>query len=171
MKTLFLLLALNGSAQAMTVPQAAIDLVKQYEGLRLNAYQDSVGYWTVGFGHKNMTPPPCENCTVVTAQQAESMLENDLEYVLSLIQGHISADLTDNQLAALLSFAFNLGAHSLINSTLLKELNAGNTESAAEQFDLWVHAGGVTLPGLVTRRNAEKTLFLTPDTEVTLASN
>jgi lysozyme len=174
MKLLVLVLSLlisSGKVFAVTVPEAAVTIVKQFEGLRLTAYRDPVGLLSIGYGHYNSTPPPCTDCMVITEAQADSMLENDLEHILSLIQGHIAVDLTENQLAALLSFAFNLGQNSLINSTLLKEVNSGNFTGAAEEFTLWVHAGGQVLPGLVARRNAEKELFLTPDGEVTIASN
>jgi lysozyme len=171
MKLVFMILLISKGVLGMTVPEQAVQIVKQFEGLRLTAYRDPVGLLSIGYGHFNSTPPPCVDCMVITEKEADSMLQNDLEHILSLIQGHIAVDLTDNQLAALISFAFNLGQNALINSTLLKELNAGNTQAAAEQFELWVHAGGQTLPGLVARRAAEKELFLTPDKEVTIASN
>ena len=176
MKTVFLLVLCSTmigmepeiiQEEIMTIPKVAIDLIKQFEGLRLKSYQDSAGYFTVGWGHKNATPPPCDDCTVFTADQAENVLNTDLEHVLSQIQGHIGVDLTDNQLAALLSFAFNLGPNALINSTLLKKLNSGDTQGAADQFLAWDRAGGVVIPGLARRRAAEQKLFLTPDTEGT----
>lgn len=149
----------------MTVPKQTKDLVKKFEGLKLTPYKDSVGIATVGYGHVGLTPPPCDGCTVISEFQAENMLDNDLEHVLSLIQSHIKVNVTDNQLAALLSFGFNLGPNALINSTLLKELNSGNMEVAADEFLKWTHAKGQVLPGLVIRRSAERKLFLTPDTE------
>lgn len=69
--------------------------------------------------------------------------------------------LSDNEFSALVSFAFNLGANNLKNSTLLREPNIGNRRGAADQFSRWVLAGGVTMPGLVRRRMAEHDLFLT----------
>ncbi len=149
----------------MTVPQAAKNIIKQFEGLRLTSYQDVAGNWSVGYGHFNATPPPCTDCMVITETQADGMLENDLEHTLQAIRGHIKADVTDNQLSALLSFAFNLGVNALINSTLLKDLNNGNVEAAADSFLLWDHSHGTVIQGLSRRRAAERKLFLTPDTE------
>jgi len=166
MKKLFVMIILiSQGAIAMTVPQQAINLVKQFEGLRLTAYKDIAGNLSIGYGHFNSTPPPCTDCMVITEAQANSMLDNDLEHILSLIQGHVSVDLTDNQLAALLSFAFNLGQNALINSTLLKDLNDGNIDAAADAFLAWDHSNGTVVPGLARRRAAERALFLTPDTE------
>lgn len=151
------------SEEVMIVPKQAKEIIKKFEGLRLTAYKDSVGVSTVGFGHTKLTPPPCTDCMVITEQQANGMLENDLEHTLSMIQGHIKADLTDNQLSAVLSFAFNLGANAFIKSTLLKELNNGNIDKASNEFLKWNKAGGKILAGLTKRRVAERELFLTPD--------
>lgn len=149
----------------MVVPKQTKQLIKQFEGLKLKTYKDVAGKLTIGYGHYNATPPSCVDCMVITEQQAESMLDNDLEHILSQIQGHISVDLTDNQLAALISFAFNEGPHALISSTLLKKVNSGDFDQAAFQFLNWDFAGGVEVKGLLNRRTAEQRLFLTPDTE------
>lgn len=147
------------------VPGQAIDIVKKFEGLRLVPYLDAVGKPTVGYGHFNLTPPPCDGCTVITQDQADALLYNDLEHVLQHIHGLIGVDLTDNQLSALASFAFNLGLHNFASSTLLEELNKGNFDTASNEFLKWNHAGGKVLSGLTARRVAERELFLTPDTE------
>lgn len=174
MKTLFLFVLISATIglepsipeeKTMIVPQAAKNLIKEFEGLRLTAYKDIAGNLSIGYGHFNATPPPCTNCMVITEDQADGMLENDLDHTLSIIQGHIKADVTDNQLSALLSFAFNLGVNALINSTLLKDLNNGNIQQAADSFLLWDHSHGAIIPGLARRRAAERKLFLTPDTE------
>ncbi len=147
------------------VPKQTKDLIKQFEGLRLKAYLDIAGKCSIGYGHYNLTPPTVTPDMIITQDRANSILDIDLEHTLSLIQGHISADLTDNQLAAILSFSFNEGAHAFINSTLLKELNAGNIEAAADEFLKWERAGNQIIAGLKDRRIAERELFLTPDTE------
>jgi lysozyme len=157
----------------IAVPKQALDIVKKFEGLRLTPYKDAVGNPTVGYGHFNLTPPPCDGCTVITQGQADAMLYNDLEHVLHRIHGMIGVDLTDNQLSALASFAFNLGLNNFANSTLLEELNKGNFDNASNEFLRWNHAGGNVLPGLTARRTAERELFLTPDTEdpINVATN
>ncbi len=153
------------------IPNQAIDIVKRFEGLSLTPYLDAVGKPTVGYGHFNLTPPPCDGCTVITQEQADALLYNDLEHVLQHIHGMIGVDLNDNQLSALASFAFNLGLHNFANSTLLEELNKGNFDQASNEFLKWNHAGGKVLPGLTARRVAERELFLQPegDLSVTIA--
>jgi lysozyme len=154
------------------VPPQAVEIIKQHEGLRLEVYQDSAGHYTIGYGHKNATPPPCDSCTrPVTPEVAEGLLKNDLEFIAHEIQQFITTDLNDNQMSAVISFAFNLGAHAFAGSTLLKEINAGNFDNAADEFLKWDHAGGRVLPGLLARRTDERNLFLKGDTNAVVASN
>ena len=152
---------------SMEIPQQAIDLVKQFEGTRLTSYKDSAGFRTVGVGHKNMTPPPCPDCvTTITQDQADNYLQNDLNHTADGVLKLVTVPLTDEQLSALISFAFNLGLHSLQNSTLLKELNSGNYSAAAQQFLQWNHSGGIVVAGLERRRQAEHDLFMKGDSSV-----
>jgi lysozyme len=72
----------------------------------------------------------------------------------------VHVPLTQNQFDALVSFVFNLGVGNFRTSTLLKKLNAGDNDGAAQEFGRWIHAGGKALPGLVRRREAERALFL-----------
>lgn len=145
------------------VPKQALDIVKKFEGLRLVPYKDAVGKPTVGYGHYNLTPPPCDGCTVITEEIANGLLHNDLEHVITRLHGLISVDLNDNQMAAIASFAFNLGVHAFANSTLLDHINNGDFNKAAEEFLKWNKAGGKVLKGLVDRRIAERELFLKND--------
>ena len=133
-----------------------LDLIRKFEGLRLQAYQDSVGVWTIGYGH---TSGVTQGMTC-TKEQAEQWLENDFFMAKNDVKSVVRSPITDNQLDALGSFVFNLGIRRLIQSTLLKKLNAGDYVGAANEFDKWVYAGGMKLRGLVARRAAEKELFL-----------
>jgi lysozyme len=152
----------------MDIPQQAVDLVKQFEGTRLTSYQDSAGFWTVGVGHKNATPPPCPDCIItITQEQADEYLQNDLKHTADGVMRLVTVPLTDEQLSALISFAFNLGLHSLQTSTLLKELNSGNYAAAAQQFLQWDHSGVIVVAGLERRRQAEHDLFMKGDSNVT----
>ncbi len=141
------------------VTQAAIDLVKHFEGLYLTAYRCPAGVPTIGFGH---TAGVAMGQTI-TAAQAEAFLSADLTAAAAQVDRLVKVALNHDQRGALASFVFNLGAGSLASSTLLKLLNAGDREGAAGQFGKWVYAnvGGVKtqLPGLVARRAAEATLF------------
>ena len=141
----------------MTIPQYLIDFIKQYEGLRLTAYYDSVNVLTIGYGH---TGRDVHGGEIITQQEADSLLTNDILLFWNSISRNIKASLTDYQHAALTSFAYNLGMSNLLSSTLWRLVNEGQFELASEQFTRWVYAGGEILPGLVKRREAEKEMFL-----------
>ena len=133
-------------------------LTEQFEGLRLTAYQDSVGVWTIGYGH---TGPDVKPGLTITQEQASALLLRDVAGAVAAVNILVTVRLTQNQFDALVDFTFNEGQGNLASSTLLRELNAGNTAGAAAQFLVWVYAGGVQLPGLVKRRQAEAALFQT----------
>jgi lysozyme len=97
---------------------------------------------------------------VITAQQAETFLKQDLQEAESAVNQLVKVALNENQFSALVSFVFNLGGGALGESTLLRQLNAGHYLEAANQFLRWTYAGGQQLPGLVRRREAERQLFL-----------
>ncbi|PSN18129.1 muraminidase [filamentous cyanobacterium CCP5] len=144
-----------------TINAAGLELIKHFEGVRYKAYRDSVGVWTIGYGHTSMAGPPqvYEGLTI-TPQQAEEILKRDLGRFEKGVTDAVTISINPNQFAALVSFAFNLGVGALQNSTLLSKLNAGDYQGAANEFPRWVYAGGNQLPGLVRRRNAERALFL-----------
>ncbi|MBK1837601.1 lysozyme [Azospirillum sp. YIM B02556] len=139
--------------------QAAVDLVKHFEGLYLTAYLCPAGVPTIGYGHTaNVTMGE-----TITAEQADAFLAADLTAAAGHVDALVTVALNDDQRGALSSFVFNLGAGSLQSSTLLKLLNAGDYAGADGQFGRWVYAtvnGKPTkLPGLVARRAAEAALF------------
>ena len=136
---------------SQTTNQAGLGLIESFEGLRLNAYQDSVGVWTIGYGHTQGVQPG----QTITQQQAQAFLQQDLGVAEAGVN-KLGLTLTDNQFAALVSFTFNLGAGNL-NKLLSQGLAA-----AADRILLFDHAGGRVLPGLTRRRQAERALFLTP---------
>jgi len=131
-------------------------LTEQFEGLRLTAYQDSVGVWTIGYGH---TGPDVYPGLTITQEQASALLLQDVATAVATVNRLVTVPLTQNQFDALVDFVFNVGSGNFASSTLLRELNAGNTAGAAAQFLVWVYAGGVQVPGLLRRRQAEQALF------------
>jgi len=133
-------------------------LTEQFEGLQLTAYQDPVGVWTIGYGHTGADVQPG---LTITQEQASDLLLQDVSGAVAAVNRLVTIPLTQNQFDALVDFTFNVGQGNLASSTLLRELNAGNTAGAAAQFLVWVYAKGVELPGLVTRRQAEAALFQT----------
>jgi lysozyme len=137
--------------------QAGIDLIKSFESLRLVAYQDEVGVWTIGYGSTWGVIPG----TAITQAQADSRLASDVEVASSCVDRKCGP-LTQNQFDALTSFTFNVGGGAFSGSTLLRLLNAGETAAAALQFVRWDHAGSSVSAGLLTRRERERDLFLTP---------
>ena len=141
------------------VCQAAVDLVKHFEGLYLKAYLCPAGVPTSGYGHTAGVTMG----ETITADQADAFLASDLTAAAGHVDALVKVPLNDDQRGALSSFVFNLGAGSLQSSTLLKLLNAGDYAGAGGQFGRWVYAtvnGTPTkLPGLVARRAAEEALF------------
>lgn len=140
----------------MNVSENGLDLIKRFEGCRLSAYQDSVGVWTIGYGHTRGV----KRGDKITRAQADEFLAQDAADAASDVERRVKVPLNQNQFDALVSFTFNLGDGNLKSSTLLRRLNEGNYRAAADQFGRWVFAGGVLLDGLVKRREAERQLFI-----------
>lgn len=135
-----------------------LSLVKSFEGLRLTKYQDVVGKWTIGYGHLIL---PSESFPApITESQAEALLRKDLSISEAGVSNLVKVPINQNQFDALVSFTFNLGVGNLQNSTLLKKLNAGDKQGAADEFLRWNKAGGKEVAGLTRRRAAERSLFL-----------
>ncbi|MBW4466488.1 MAG: lysozyme [Pegethrix bostrychoides GSE-TBD4-15B] len=134
-------------------------LLKAFEGLRLNAYQDAVGVWTIGYGTTSGVRPGM----VITEAQAEELLKRDLNRFERAVSNLVNVPLTSAQFSALVSFAYNVGEGALGGSTLLRLLNQRDYRGAADQFLRWDKAGGQTLAGLTRRRRAERALFLGQD--------
>jgi lysozyme len=131
-------------------------LTRSFEGLRLTAYQDCVGVWTIGYGH---TGPEVYHGQCISETEAESLLRSDLASAIKCVRKAVQVDLAEHQFDALGDFCFNVGRRNFLGSSLLRYINQGEFDSAAAQFGLWVHAGGKVVPGLVRRRAAEAALF------------
>lgn len=140
----------------MKTGEKGLTLIKHFEGLRLWAYQCSANVWTIGYGHTADVRPG----DVITPEQADAFLRQDVADAERAVSRFVRVPLTQCQFDALVSFVFNLGVENFRTSTLLKKLNAGDHDSAAQEFGRWIHAGGKTMPGLVRRREAERAMFL-----------
>jgi len=141
--------------------QKGIDLIKKFEGKRLEAYKCPAGIPTIGYGHTGKVDgKPVALGMKITEKKAEELLKEDLKTFEKGVLNCVKVPLTQGQFDALVSFSYNLGIGSLQSSTLLRLLNEKKYKEAAEQFGRWVKAGGKTLEGLVKRREAEKKLFL-----------
>lgn len=141
---------------AFKTSQAGVDLIKSFEGCRLTAYQDSVGVWTIGYGHTSGV----YSGMTITEAKAEEYLKGDLVTAENAVNGKVTYSIKQNQFDALVSFTYNVGSGNFGSSTLLKKLNQGDITGAANEFDKWNKAGGQVLEGLVRRRAAEKAMFL-----------
>ncbi|MDE9448017.1 lysozyme [Xenorhabdus bovienii] len=125
----------------MEISENGINKIKSYEGLRLHAYPDpatGAEPWTIGYGHTKGVKPE----QVITEQQAETFLHEDLIPIYAEIQRIVKVPLTQGQFDALCSFIFNLGIGNFIHSTLLKKLNLADYQGAAEEFLKWDRADG-----------------------------
>lgn len=141
----------------MKASSACIDLIKQFEGLRLESYLDTCSIPTIGYGHTLGV----EMGQTIDQEEAERLLAHDLDECAAALERLVRVPLTQGQTDALLSFAYNLGPGTLQKSTLLRLVNTAKIQLAAAEFPKWVHAGTKVLPGLVRRRAAEQKLFLT----------
>ena len=143
----------------MRISKQGLDFIKSFEGLRLKSYQDSIGVWTIGWGHTRGD----KKGQVITKEQAEQFILDDL----APIEKHLSADLasdnvTQHEFDALCSFCFNIrdGIRQFMGSTLRRKLKAGDKLGAAAEFSKWCRANGKVVAGLQRRRNAERAMFL-----------
>lgn len=132
-----------------------LHLTERFEGCRLEAYRDSVGVLTIGYGH---TAGVKEGDTC-TQEQAERWLQEDIQAAANAVNKYVNVSLTQGEFDALVDFTFNLGSGSLQHSTLLRLLNSGDPEDAAKEFERWDKAGGKVVAGLLRRRQAEESEF------------
>jgi lysozyme len=143
-----------------TYSETGLALTRQFEGLHLTAYIDLASIWTIGYGH---TGPGVHAGLTITLEQAEILLAGDVARAATCVNHLVTTPLTQNQFDALVDFAFNLGPTALANSTLLRNINAGDLAAAAAEFERWDHVRGIVVPGLLRRREAEAKLFTTSD--------
>lgn len=152
----------------------APELIKDFEGWEPRAYNDPLGYCTIGYGHL-VAKKPCRASDLVasgkrtalpmdftgqlTSTDGDALLEQDTVPARRAIQSMVSVNLTEWQFGALSSFIFNVGESNFGKSTLLRLLNRGQHELAAREFQRWVLGDGKPLPGLVARRSCEVALF------------
>ena len=142
----------------MKISTNGIDLICSFEGLRLKAYDDGVGVWTIGYGTTVINGTKVKKGDTCTVEQAKSYMANDLKQFESAVN-QVKVPLNQNQYDALVSLAYNIGVSAFLNSTLLKKLNAKDYKGAAEQFPRWNRAGGKVMRGLTNRRAKERKLF------------
>ena len=143
-----------------TVSAAGINLICSFEGLKLKAYDDGVGVWTIGFGTtiypNGIKVKKGDTCTEA---QAKAYMAHDLKKFELAVNNGVTVPINQNQFDALVSLAYNIGTNALKNSTLVKKLNAKDYKGASAQFVVWNKGGGKVMQGLMNRRAVERKLF------------
>lgn len=150
---------MNASRIAALGLGAAIALTASFEGLRNVGYADPVGIPTVCYGH---TATAKIGVFVPTAQ-CKALLEDEFYAAALDVHRCSPVPLAPNELGALASAVFNIGPRLVCDttySTLARKLQAGDVRGACEQLTRWTKAKGVTWPGLVRRRAAERDMCL-----------
>jgi lysozyme len=140
----------------MHLSASALDLAKQFEGCRLEAYLCPAEKWTVGYGH---TGPDVYKGLTISQDRAEQLLKLDMQGAQSTVNNMVEPQINQNQFDALCDFVYNCGAGNFQSSTLLKLVNAKDFKGAKDEFGKWNKGGGKVLPGLTKRRAAEAELF------------
>jgi lysozyme len=136
------------------------ELIMHFEGLRLEAYYDSVNVVTIGIGTTRYEDGSKVKITDrITKERALQLLEHDITKFAQAVNRLVKVNIHQHHFDALVSFVYNVGIGNLENSTLLKKLNKGDFTGAAAEFPKWNKAGGKVLAGLTRRREAEKVLF------------
>lgn len=136
----------------------AVKLISSYEGFSATTYVCAAGKKTIGYG---FTDSSLVAQAQMSMQEAWHILGAKVKDLAKQIKAELKGiSLSANELAALVSFTYNVGLYNFKSSTLVKLLKAGDKRSAAKEFDKWVYAKGKVLNGLVKRRAAEKALFL-----------
>jgi lysozyme len=151
--------------EARPLTALTLDMIKDFEGWEPAAYNDPVGYCTIGFGHL-IALNKCEEVDLkqfkdkkLTPSEGEDLLEKDTRSARISVQQLVTADLNDEEFGAVSAFVFNVGKSHFADSTLLHLLNDSLSRKAAGDFGRWIRAKGVILSGLQFRRACEKMLF------------
>jgi lysozyme len=140
-----------------TLSSTGETLIKNFELLKLAAYQDPKGIWTIGWGH---TGPAVIEYLTCSMDEAEEWFQQDTAAAVHGVDSSLQTNVSQNQFDALVSFAFNVGVGAEQHSTMLKLVNARDFAGAAAEFPKWDHIGGIENAGLKRRRLSEQALFL-----------
>ena len=133
----------------------AYELIKQFEGLRLEAYLCPAGIWTIGYGHTSGVSPN----SFITIQEADEYLHRDVA-TIEMQLNKLNLSLRQCQWDDIVSFVFNVGIGNFKSSTLLAKIRINPEDnSIMDEFLRWVYANGKVMKGLQKRRLAEMKLY------------
>lgn len=143
---------------ASHVSSKGVDLIARFEGFRSKAYKPVAAeqYLTIGYGHYGPDVRPGQT---ISKSAARDLLKRDVRRFEAAVREHVKVPINQNRFDALVSFCYNVGEGAFRSSSLLRRLNAGDYRGAAAEFGDWVNGASGPLPGLVTRRKAERALF------------
>jgi len=164
-----LIIAISATASAQggySISENGLNFIAEHEGIEYNLYNDPAGHCTIGIGHL-VHRGNCDRSDAseqeflggITRDQAFELLKSDVAIAEQAVNAYVTVPLTQAQFDALVSFTYNLGTGNFRNSDLLTKLNTGDYDSVPVELNKWVYGGGKVLPGLVTRRSDEGTLF------------
>lgn len=138
--------------------EIAVGLIAGFEGFSAKAYPDADGY-SIGYGHFVTPSDPYDSDSVISQDEAHTLLEQDARGAQSCVDSAVTFALTPAEFAALYSFTYNVGCGAFKSSTLLKKVNAGDLAGAAAEFPKWNLSGGEVMQSLVNRRASEEQEF------------
>lgn len=128
-------------------------LVPDLEGVRYEPYHDVVGVLTVCYGH---TGADIVIGKRYTSGECKALLDKDLVPFARSVERSVKIPASEYQKASLISFSYNVGVKAFESSTLLRKLNAGDSEGACDEMRRWNKAGGKIWKGLINRREVER---------------
>jgi len=135
--------------------------VRGTSGLHI-PYKDSADLWTIGYGH--LIKENEDFGEGIPDDQADALLAHDVKVAENVINANVKVPLTQNEFDALVMFTFNVGNNAFKNSTLLRKLNAGDKQGAADELLRWtkitLNGEKINSAGLAYRRDVERDYFL-----------
>ncbi|NBC65031.1 MAG: glycoside hydrolase family protein [Bacteroidetes bacterium] len=147
------------SAEEFRTNDACIDIIKEFAGLRLEAYSDQRGNWYIGYGRSQGVT---EGMTITEAE-AEQYLREDLRVFEESVSRMVEVNVSENEFSAMVCLTYNIGSGGFAESTVLRKVNEQAWEEAAEAILLWNKVNGQVNEALVNRREKERDLFLKVD--------
>ncbi|MDR9408222.1 MAG: lysozyme [Balneolaceae bacterium] len=144
------------SAEEFRTNDACIDIIKEFTGLRLEAYSDQRGNWYIGYGRSQGVT---EGMTITEAE-AEEYLREDLRVFEESVSRMVEVEISENEFSAMVCLTYNIGPGGFAESTVLRKVNEQAWEEAAEAILLWNKVNGQVNEALVNRREKERELFL-----------
>ncbi len=143
----------------MQISVNGIEALKEHEGFRSKAYLDTGDVWTIGYGTTRIGNIAVSKGMTCTIEQATQWLYADVGDAQTAINTLVKVPLEQHQFDALVSFVYNIGIGAFRSSTMLRLLNFGDYKGAAGQFKRWNKDNGRVIPGLVSRRSVEQSMF------------